>query len=65
MRFPLTLPLRDKAGPEALLFWTNGQVNTMVFGERVRESWWTTRMTSSRMTHPPTPSAHALARVPN
>ncbi len=36
LRFPLTMPLRDNAGPEALLFWTNGHVNTLVFGERMR-----------------------------
>ena len=36
LRFPLTTPLRENAGPEALLFWTNGHVNTMVFGERTR-----------------------------
>lgn len=36
LRFPLTMPLRANSGPEALLFWTNGHVNTMVFGERLR-----------------------------
>lgn len=35
LRFPLTTPLRDNAGSEALLFWTDGQVNTMAFGERI------------------------------
>ena len=33
LRFPLTTPLRDNAGPEALLFWTDGNVNTVVFGD--------------------------------
>lgn len=36
LRLPLTMPLRANSGPEALLFWTNGHVNTMVFGERIR-----------------------------
>ena len=43
LRFPLTLPLRTNAGPEALLFWTNGHVNTMSLrradpGSRCRRS---------------------------
>ena len=35
MRFPLTTPLRNPDSPEALLFWTNGDINTMTFGERM------------------------------
>jgi hypothetical protein len=35
MRFPLTTPLRDPNYPMALLYWTNGHVNTMTFGERM------------------------------
>jgi hypothetical protein len=34
LRFPLTTPLRADAGPEALLFWTDGRINTVRFGER-------------------------------
>lgn len=36
LRFPLTTPLRDPNSPEALLFWTNGHVNTLVFGDRMQ-----------------------------
>jgi hypothetical protein len=35
LRFPLTTPLRNPNSPEALLFWTNGHVNTLIFGERM------------------------------
>jgi hypothetical protein len=35
MRFPLTTPLRNPDSREALLFWTNGDINTMTFGERM------------------------------
>lgn len=35
LRFPLTTPLRNPDSPHALLFWTNGDINTMTFGERM------------------------------
>lgn len=35
VRFPLTMPLRNPDLPDALLFWTNGDINTMKFGERM------------------------------
>ena len=35
MRFPLTTPLRNPDSCEALLFWTNGDINTMTLGDRV------------------------------
>jgi hypothetical protein len=35
VRFPLTTPLRDHGASEALLFWTNGVINTLTFGERI------------------------------
>ena len=33
--FPLTTPLREGAGSDAWLFWTNGEVQTLQFGERI------------------------------
>lgn len=36
LRFPLTLPLRDGGSPDALLFWTSGDTQTLKFGERMR-----------------------------
>lgn len=35
LRFPLTTPLREGAGSDAWLFWTNGEVQTLQFGERI------------------------------
>jgi hypothetical protein len=35
VRFPLTIPLRDPNTREALVFWTNGRVITVAFGERM------------------------------
>ena len=34
LRFPLTTPVRSDAGPEAWMFWTNGDIQTLAFGER-------------------------------
>lgn len=36
LRFPLTTPLREGAGSEAWMFWTNGETQTLQFGERIR-----------------------------
>jgi hypothetical protein len=36
MRFPLTKPLRDPKNREALLFWTDGTVQTVAFGKRMQ-----------------------------
>lgn len=35
LRFPLTTPLRDPSRPKAELYWTDGDVSTVTFGDRM------------------------------
>lgn len=36
LRFPLTTPVRPGAGSEAWVFWTNGEIQTLAFGEPIK-----------------------------